>query len=123
MDKIHLLGKDHAITLPDFTAREELLVAYHEGNTRKGITLLRAYSAILGLCTRLGRSCGADYGKHRFDALAYGGEVYGWLRQQGATQADIAAQAIPVLTLLVEKSFPTVAEVETAKGNFEGRAE
>ena len=88
------------------------------GETKDGAPSrrLRAMSAIVGLCTRVGRESGADYAAHRFDALAYGGEVYGWLRAKGAKPADIATAAMVILGPLSESlshprawgSFPRI---------------
>jgi len=122
-DPIHveLLGRSHAVTLPDFAAREELVVAYSEAHGKRGVAALRVYSAALGLCTRLGKESGADYAKHRFDVLSYGGEVYGWLRKQGLDPVDIGKAGAPIIVALSEALFPRQDEVETAAGNSEAR--
>lgn len=117
--KVKLLG-EHAVTLPDFAAREELLVAYGESQKRKGVALLRAYAAFLGLCTRLGRRAGADYGQHRFDALSYGGQVYGWLREQGLSTSEIAAAAVPLVEVVSEATFPRESEIAAQEKNSGG---
>ena len=119
VQSITLLGRSHAIALPDFAAREELMVALGETQARAGSARLRAYAAALGLCTRLGRESGADYAGHRFDALAYGGAVYSYLREQGATPADVATAAVPLAAILAESTFPRQAEVDTAMGKSE----
>jgi hypothetical protein len=113
---ISLLGRSHAITLPDFAAAEELLAALGETKDGAPSRRLRAMSAIVGLCTRIGRESGADYAAHRFDALAYGGEVYGWLRAKGAKPADIATAAMVILGPLSESLFPREQEVTDAMG-------
>lgn len=114
------LGRSHLIRPPDFAATEELLVAFSETAKRPGSAQLRVWSAMLGICTRLGRDSGADYAAHRFDVLAYGGEVYSWLRKQGMSPAEIATAAGPVLTVLAESAFPRASEVEAAAGNSVG---
>ena len=113
---IEALGRRHHVRLPDFAAREELAVAYSEACRRRGVTLLRACAAILGLCTRLGTEAGADYARHRFDALSYGGEMYSWLRQQGMTPADVTTQAILVLGPLTQALAPREEEVVARLG-------
>lgn len=118
--KVTLLGRPHAVVMPDFATREDLVVAYGEARNKRGVALLRVYSAALGLCTRLGRESGVDYTSHRFDALSYGGEVYGWLRGAGVSQGDIAEQAIPVIVAVAEATFPRQAEVDVARGKSEG---
>lgn len=119
---VSLLDKKHAVTMPDFSAREELVVAYGEAQSRKGVALLRVYAAALGLCTRLGAQSGANYAKSRFDVLAYGGEVYSWLRAQGLTATQIAQAAVPVVVAVTEATFPRESEVTSAAGNSEGGA-
>lgn len=114
--KVSLLG-EHAVTLPDFAAREELMVAYGEARNKKGVALLRVYGAVLGLCSRLGKRAEADYAASRFDVLAYGGEVYGWLRGQGVTPAQVAEAALPVIVAISEATFPRESEVKQALGN------
>lgn len=116
---VEILGEKHTVTLPDFACREELIVAWGDARSRKGVALLRVYSAALGLCTRLGRRSSADYAKHRFDLLSYGGEVYGWLRERGVTPAQLAEAAIPVIVAATEATFPRPGEVDAAAKNSE----
>ena len=119
---LDLLGKKHAIVLPDFAAREELMVAYGESRTKRGVALMRVYAAVLGLCTRLGRMAGADYTAHRFDVLAYGGAVYGYLREQGVTMEQLSQAAVPLVITISEATFPRQPEVDEAAGNSGGDA-
>lgn len=118
--KVSLLGREHHVVMPDYAAREELMVAYGESAKKGGVALLRVYAAALGLCTRIGRESGADYAKHRFDCLSYGGEVYGWLRGQKVTPAEVAQAAIPVIIAVSQATFPRQDEVDAAAGNSEG---
>lgn len=117
--KVDLLGRSHHVVMPDFSTREELIVAYSESGKRGGVTLLRVYSAALGLCTRLGREAGVEYSKHRYDVLSYGGEMYGWLRDQGIAPKDIAIAAIRVIEAVGKAMFPRAVEVEEAAKNSE----
>lgn len=110
-------GRKHAVIMPDFAAREELLVAYGGARDRGGVALLRVYAAAIGLCTRLGREAGADYGAHRYDVLAYGGAVYGWLRQGGASVKLIAELGGPLIVSVSESLYPRQSEVDAAAGN------
>lgn len=121
--KIELIGRSHAVVLPDFAAREELVMALSECARKRGIALLRVYSAMVGLCTRVGRDSGADYATARYDVLGYGGAVYGWLRAQGASPAQIGAAATVIAPLLTESLFPRQEEVDAALGNSAGGAE
>lgn len=121
--KINLLGRDHhAVIPPDFATREEVMIAYHEASSRGGVHLVRVLAATLGLCTRLGRESGADYQKHRFDVLAYGRDVYTYLRGQGADVAQIVAAANPLVSAVAEAQFPRQSEVDEAAGNSAGDA-
>lgn len=115
--KISLLGEHHAVALPNFATREELVTKFSEVKDRKGGPVLRVCGAMLGLCTRLGSRAGADYAKHEYNVLAYGGEVYSWLRQQGVSPEEVVRAAGPVLELLARSLFPSDAEVAAARGN------
>ena len=117
--KVDLLGRSHTLTMPDYSTREELIVAYGDCRNRGGVALLRAYSAALGLCTRLGREAEADYAKHRFDVLSYGGEMYSWLRGKGLQPKDIAQAAVPIIVAVSQATFPRQGEVEDAAKNSE----
>lgn len=119
-----ILGKPHAVVMPDFAVREELVSAYGDAARRGGSAVMRAYGAILGLCCpSLGRASGADYAAARFDALAYGGKVYGYLREHGASPADVAAAAVPLVVQVVEATFPRQEEVDAAMGKSPAGAE
>lgn len=120
--RVTLLGEQHAVTLPDFAAREELLVAYGDLRHRRGVAVLRVYAAAIGLCTRIGRRSEADFARHRFDVLAYGGEVYGWLRERKATPEQIAQAALPIICVIGVELYPREVEVDAAAGNSEGAA-
>lgn len=120
-DAINLLGKSYPVRVPpQFAVREELVFAFGDavGNVSRQ---LRAASAVLGLCTPIGGEAQADYVKARFDALAYGGAVYGWLRQHGAQPADILAAAAPIVDWIAGQVFPREDEVKQA-ADFTGPA-
>ena len=110
---VALLGKDYDVKLPpQFAVKEDLVVAWgeSEGNTSRR---QRVCGAILGVCCPdLGREAGADYVKARFDPLAYGGAVYGYLRQKGASMGDVTTAAIPIVNRLYEQVFPRKEEVD-----------
>jgi hypothetical protein len=115
---VSILGKDYPVKLPpQFAVKEELIVAYgeSEGNTSQR---QRVCAAVLGICTDLGRQAGADYVKARFNVLAYGGAVYGWLREQGAEMEDVPTAAAPLVRELFARVFPRKPEVEEAKAGF-----
>lgn len=120
-DEISLLGKSYPIKVPpQFAVREELVFAYGDaaGTVSKQ---LRAASAVLGLCSPLGVEAGADYVKARFDVLAYGGAVYGWLRQRGAKPVDILTEAAPIADWIASQVFPREDEVKQ-QADFTGPA-
>ena len=113
---ITLLGKERAIRLPpQFAVKEELVVAYgeSEGNTGRR---MRVLGAIVGMCTDLGPELKADYVKARFDVLAYGGAVYGSLRERGVSAGDVAGAAYAILPLLSATVFPREQEVAERAG-------
>jgi hypothetical protein len=115
---MQIAGKDYVVALPDFAVREELVAAYADASKRGGSALMRAYGAFLGLCCPLlGKAAGADYQAARFDPLAYGGRVYGYLREKGVTPADVSAAAVPIVVQVVEATFPRQSEVDAALGN------
>ena len=117
MADVTLLGKTHLIVLPDFAAREELVSAYADAAKRGGSALMRAYGAALGLCCpSIAKAAGADYGALRFDVLAFGGKVYGHLREKGVSPADVASAAVPLVVQVVEQTFPRQEEVDAAAG-------
>lgn len=140
---IEIGGTKHAVVLPDYTAREELLAAYFALKDTGGVGLLRVYAAMIGLCTRIGRRSGVDYQAERFDVLAYGGKVYAWLRKgcpeltkseafpDGGLMRTCPQVAIPdivavgaILKPLIEAdTFPSEDEVKDATGKSQGIAE
>jgi len=117
MSSVPLLGRSHPVALPDFAALEELVAVYADASKRGGSAAMRAYGAVLGLCCpTLAKAAGADYAAHRFDALAFGGKVYGYLREKGAAPADVATAAMPLIVQVVEATFPRQEEVDAAMG-------
>lgn len=114
---VSLLGKNHHVVLPDFATREELIVAYGESAKKGGVALLRVYAAVLGACTRIGREADADLAACRYDILTFGGKVYSYLREQGVSPKDIADQALPVVILIGNSTFPRQNAVEETEGN------
>lgn len=120
--RVTLLGEQHAVVLPDFATREEIAVAYVDAQKAPPNVQLRALSAAIGLCTRIGRRAGADYAAHNFRVLAYGGEVYSHLRTAGATPAQIAEAATAIMRLVTDGLWPRRAEVQAELGNSGGGA-
>lgn len=113
---VHILGRDFKVKKPpQFAVKEELVVAYGDALDKSGHRL-RVAGAVLGICTDIGREAKADYVAARFDPLAYGGAVYGWLRQQGADRVDILREAEALLVELTDEIFPRKTEVDAKVG-------
>lgn len=122
--KIELLGRSHHVAAPDFAACEDLMVNWSACAARGGIPLMRVAAAHIGLCTRLGRESGARYDKTTdYDLMGFGGTVYGFLRKQGVSVADIMAAAQLVLPVVTAATAPRESEVVEALGNSEAGAE
>lgn len=115
---IVLLGEKHGITLPPFAEREELAVAWSDARARSSSSSqLRVAAATLGLCTRLGRRAGADYTACKCDVLAYGGKVYSWLREQGASPKDVKLAGDEAIVQVSNTLAPREPEV-AAQADF-----
>lgn len=101
------------VTLPDFATREELALAWHEAAQGDGthMGLRRVAAAALGLCTSTGRKAKLDYAKFGCSPLAYGGAVYGYLREQKLETTDIVSAGAELVTLCAESAFPRAPEV------------
>jgi hypothetical protein len=113
---IAFLGREYKVKKPpQFAVREELVIAYGEaeGNTSRN---LRVCAAVLGICSEIGLEAKADYVKARFDVLAYGGAVYGYLRQSGAQPAEVIAEATQLIMELTNEVFPREGEVAARAG-------
>lgn len=114
---IELLGRRHGFRPPPPHVAEEIVTAWGEVRRRRGVAVLRAYGAAIGLCTRLGQESGADYAGCRFDPLEYGGEVYAWLIAQGATIEQIGAAGAALVSAAAEVRWPRKAAVDAAEKN------
>lgn len=112
---VTILGPQEVRIPPQFAVREELILAYNDAGSFSARQ--RVNSAVIGLCTPLGKAAKVDYVRARFDVLAYGGAMYGYLREQGASMADVATAAKPILEYLDKLLFPSEAEV-VAEANF-----
>lgn len=107
---IQLLGEQHAVQLPDFATREELVLAFaeHAGTMRR----LRVYAAMVGLCTPIGKVLRLDYAKAKCDPLVYGGAVYNWLREEKKMEiGEVVRVGTELLDLLHARQYPREAEV------------
>lgn len=108
---IDLLGSSHPWTLPErFTERDELAhaIATHRP---------RGAAACLGLCCpSLVPDGPARYAAARYDALEFGGVVYGLLREAGAGPVEIIVAGGEIANALLLALYPRAAEVEEAEG-------
>ena len=116
LSPINILGAQHVATPPNFADREALVMAWGEHGPSGEHRSVRCYAAAIGACCGLGRMAGASLAKSKYDVLAYGGEVYSWLRERGATTAEIIAAATPILESLGAALFPRESEVAAAAG-------
>jgi hypothetical protein len=112
---VELLGNERTVALPGFTEREELAAAYAQ-HAEDPMGLRRVYGAVIGLCTSLGAASGANWRASKCDVLTYGGSVYGYLREHGATVGDVAEVGISILAPLMVQLFPREAEVAEQAG-------
>lgn len=116
-ESVEILASQHPIVLPNFTAREELVCA-HAVHKDDGMALRRVYGAVLGLCTSLGAASRASFARSKFDVLAYGGDVYGYLREQGAAIEDLVEAGAAILVPLAIELFPREEEVADRAADF-----
>lgn len=117
--RVSLAGEQHALVLPDFCVRDELLSAWGAADGRT-MRQLRVSCALLGCCTRLGSRSGKTYADCHYDALAYGGHVYDYLRRSGVEPSAMMQAGVDVLGWLVEHLAPRESEVKERTGFSEG---
>lgn len=79
----------------------------------------RTYAAVLGVTTQLGDKAGANWERAQCNPLVFGGQVYSYLREKGATADQIATAAQPVVVWLLAEAFPREAAIK-AQENFTG---
>lgn len=119
---ITLLGAQHPVSLPSFGTREDLVLAWGKHGNDLETNARRVYAAAVGACTGIGAQAKASVSGSQYDVLAYGDRVYSYLREQGASVADIVEAGAPLLTAMAEALFPRASEVEEAVGFSEGGA-
>lgn len=110
-------GKSYTYKAPrSFAEREELVQALLGVN---GVSsgFYRALSAMIGLCSPVGKEAKADYAKCRFDPLEYGGVVYSYLREQGAGYQEIFQAGLACKEQLEQVLYPRADEVDEAAKN------
>lgn len=111
---IELLGKAERIVIPnDYALLEELFAA---ANGSTGTRLLRAYAAMIGLCSAVGRMSKASYSAHGYDPIAYGRQVYSWLHEQKVPITEVSAAGQVLYPLILLAAFPRADEVAEAVG-------
>ena len=116
---ITLLGKDWPITLPDFATREDVAVA---NAGARGLPRLRIYAAAIGLCTGIGKAAGVALDAPGYDVMAYGRQVYSYIREKGATPAEVDTVGLTLSLLVLESVSPRKEEVRAAE-DFTGPRE
>lgn len=116
LQRVTLGGEAHTLMLPEFIVRDELLAAWGEATGKPVMRQLRVACALLGCCTRLGKRSGKTYAETGYDALAYGGHVYGYLRGLTVTQADMMRAGVEVLSFVAQHLAPREHEVAGQTG-------
>jgi hypothetical protein len=112
---ITISGKAYPVTLPDFATREDVAMAWHDAASKSdGPRLRRVAGAAIGLCTPVGRLAGASFDGSGL--LLYGGKVYGWMRERGATIPAIVEAGGEVVSVCSDGLFAREAEVEARAG-------
>ena len=104
---------------PDaFAVAEEWAAAYYASLDVGGHPMIRAMSAALGLCTRIGKQSGAAYNpSSAFAVLDYGAAIYSWLRVQGVSTEAILVAAQPCAEAILASLAPRESEVKE-RANF-----
>lgn len=118
--KVELLGERHAYRPPPFADRADILLGFARHADRDDLVAMRLMAATVGLATRIGERAKLSYTRLGCDVLAYGGAVYGWLREQGATDEQIVTAGIALYREVVGTHAPTKEEVKAEMGNSEG---
>lgn len=122
IQRIELAGEHHALVLPDFIVRDELLTAFGEASAKPTPRQARVMCAMLGCCTRIGLRAGKSYADFDYHVLAYGGHVYNHLRGAGLSPQQMLDAGLAVLRWLVDHIGPRESEV-AARTGFSGGGE
>ena len=72
--------------------------------------------AAIGLTSDAANASRETLEKHSYNMLSYGGAVYGWLRQQGATADELLAAAPACYQAVVSLVTPKEKEVKEKVG-------
>jgi len=127
MATITILGAQHVTTQPpDFAAAEEVVLHLDRyrvaGGDAISLNTIRVLSAAIGfVLPGLAAAAGANWYGGGCDVLKFGGKVYGYLRERGATPEEVAAAGMEAVQMCAEKMFPRKSEVEQRAG-FSGPA-
>lgn len=113
---IEIMGERLPLVRPDFGTAEELVQQLNAADGRVKQTggvarVTRTRAAVLGLCTQLGDRAGASWVKCDCNVLEYGGRVYSYLREHGATQEQILQASTPIIGWLIQWLFPRDKEI------------
>ena len=110
---VTILGQKWPVSPPSgpngFTAAEEWM---EEVNTNREDSGLRIMGAAIGLTTSVMSDSGITLEKSGYKILRYGGEVYGYLRQKGASANELLAAAPHCYKALTSLTTPSKKEVE-----------
>jgi hypothetical protein len=113
-----LLGKQHVTRLPSFGVREALVVSAARLAEDDGddVRFLWVLAAIVGACSGIGALAGGSFARDGYDVLRYGERVYSYLREQGASGADIGKAGAALLEPMSRTLMPGEEEVKAAEG-------
>lgn len=117
--EVTILGRVHALRLPDHATRQELVEALASP------ALLRVCAAYVGLCTRVGQEAAAEvrglsYVACGCSVLEYGGRLYGYLVERGVSIEEIDAAGAVLIRAVTLSRLPV--EAAKAKAGFSGPA-
>ncbi len=122
--KVQLLGRAHTVATPQsLIEQEEIYIAWREASEKpRGLRIIRAAAAVVGMCTRIGRESGVTYAEAGCDPLVYGGKVYDWLRTQGPKAVDGLVVAAKAIEPSLQRSLIAVVEAQEKAVFSEPRA-
>ena len=114
-EKIEVVERVWPVSLPGFTEREELVAALSKHQS-DGLMLRRVYAAAIGLCSGVGALTQVSYARCGHDVLTYGGKVYAYLREHGASVDVVSETGFELLIPMARQLFPREEEVAEQAG-------
>jgi hypothetical protein len=115
-------GRQEVTILPSYGIREALVRG--AGRVEADVIDARlpwACAALVGACTSVGGKAKQTLRAHGYDVIEYGQAVYSWIRESGASEADVLEAGTELLGALAG-SLITAEEVKNAADFSEGTA-